>query len=104
MKDATEGIKIRLGGREYSVVCADDEREDLLAAADFLSQQMQKVQRTGKVLSPERCAVMTALNMAYDLNQLQKQQGQATLIDEHLEQIQNKIDHALHQQSSLEFS
>ncbi len=104
MKDTTEGIKIRLGGREYSVVCADDEREDLLAAADYLSQQMQKVQRTGKVLSPERCAVMTALNMAYDLNQLQKQQGQSTLTGERLEQIQNKIDHALHQQSSLEFS
>ncbi len=103
MKDLEEGVKIRLGGREYSVVCADDEREDLLAAADYLSQQMQKVQRTGKVLSPERCAVMTALNMAYDLNQLQKQQGQTTLISARLEQIQNKINLALQQQSSLDF-
>jgi len=102
MKDTTDGIKIRLGGREYSVVCEDSERDDLLAAADYLSQQMQKVQRTGKVLSPERCAVMTALNMAYDYNQLLKNQNQAERLDGHLQEIQNKIDLALQQQDSLD--
>jgi len=103
MSDNSEGIQIRLGGREYSVVCAEDEREDLLAAADYLNQQMKKVQRTGKVLSTERCAVMTALNMAYDLNQLQKQQSQEVTLNDHLDQIQHKIDHALRQQGQLEF-
>jgi len=103
MKDAADGVKIRLGGREYSVVCAQEERDDLLAAADYLSQQMQKVQRSGKVLSPERCAVMTALNMAYDFNQLLKSRNHTELLGDHLEQIQNKIDLALQQQESLDF-
>ena len=102
MKDTTDGIKIRLGAREYSVVCKDSERDDLLAAADYLNQQMQKVQRTGKVLSPERCAVMTALNMAYDYNQLLKNQNQTECLDGQLQKIQNKIDLALQQQDSLD--
>jgi cell division protein ZapA len=96
----TPTIKVRILEHEYQVACPDNERESLLAAAEYLNQRMQAIRKKGKALSVERIAVMTALNMAHEL--LGPRQPRAATrqtvdrdIGDRLQQMQLKIDQAL---------
>ncbi len=53
--------------RDFTVACEDGDQDNLLAAAAHLDRQMRQIQRSGKVIGHERCAVMAALNIANDL-------------------------------------
>lgn len=63
-------LDIELLGRAYSVSCPPDEREKLLSAVSLLDQRLTEAQRRTQA-SGERLAVMTALNLAHELLQLQ---------------------------------
>ena len=63
-------LDIELLGRTYSVACPPDEREKLLSAVRLLDQRFTDAQRRTKA-NGERLAVMTALNLAHELLQLQ---------------------------------
>lgn len=54
-------------GRTYKVACADDEREALVCAVEYLDSKMNEIKNAGKVASAERIAVMAALNIAHEL-------------------------------------
>lgn len=60
-------VTVRIMGREYSVVCPQEEHEALVASADFLNDRMQAIRKRGKALGAERIAVMAALNIAREL-------------------------------------
>jgi cell division protein ZapA len=65
---AQEGsLDISIMGRTYKVNCADEEREALLQAVDYLDQKMNEIKSGGRVGSLERIAVMAALNIAHEL-------------------------------------
>lgn len=50
--------------RDFTVACEDGEQDNLLAAAAYLDRQMRDIQRSGRVIGHERCAIMAALNIA----------------------------------------
>jgi len=62
-------LDIKLQGHSYSVACAPEERDALLATVAYLDAKMSdiasKTRSTG-----ERLAVMTALNLAHELTAL----------------------------------
>ena len=60
-------VTVRIMGREYTVVCPQDEHEALVASADFLNDRMMAIRKRGKALGAERIAVMAALNLAREL-------------------------------------
>lgn len=64
-------VTVRIMGREYTVVCPPEEHEALVASADFLNERMTAIRKRGKALGAERIAVMTALNLARELLELQ---------------------------------
>ncbi|MGQ0699267.1 MAG: cell division protein ZapA [Panacagrimonas sp.] len=64
-------VTVRIMGREYSVVCPQEEHEALVASADFLNDRMMAIRKRGKALGAERIAVMAALNIARELLELQ---------------------------------
>jgi cell division protein ZapA len=64
-------IKVHLLGKEYPIVCSEDEMHDLLIAARFLDERMRKIRETGRVIGTERIAIMAALNIAHELIQAQ---------------------------------
>ncbi|THF56208.1 cell division protein ZapA [Pseudothauera rhizosphaerae] len=69
-----ETLDIKLLGKEYQVSCRPDEREGLLAAVEFLDGKLADVtRRTGS--TGERLAIMTALNVAHELLQQQREGG-----------------------------
>jgi cell division protein ZapA len=66
-KGADKSLDIAIMGRTYKVNCADEEREALLQAVDYLDQKMNEIKSSGRVGSLERIAVMAALNIAHEL-------------------------------------
>lgn len=60
-------VTVRIMGREYTVVCPQEEHEALVASADFLNERMMAIRKRGKALGAERIAVMAALNLAREL-------------------------------------
>jgi cell division protein ZapA len=82
-------------GRDFSVACPPDEQEDLLEAARYLDKSMKEIQKTGKIIGAERCAIMAALNITNDLLKLQKATTGQEQIKSKLNALQARIDEAL---------
>lgn len=91
-------MTIRILGHDYQVTCPENERESLLASAEYLSKRMGAIQKKGKAMGMERIAVMTALNMARELLEKDNKIKRSTMdqeVNERLKQMQLKIDAAL---------
>ena len=63
----TTTLDIKIQGREYRVACAPEESGSLQAAAELLDARMSDIAKATKSTG-ERLAVMTALNLAHELN------------------------------------
>jgi len=63
----TTTLDIKIQGREYRVACAPEEAGSLQAAAELLDARMHDIAKATKSTG-ERLAVMTALNLAHELN------------------------------------
>lgn len=91
-------LTVRILGRDYQVACPENEREALLASAEYLSKRMTAIQKKGKTLGMERIAVMAGLNMARDLVDEDRRKQRAPVdkqVGERLQQLQIKIESAL---------
>lgn len=62
-------VSVNILGKEYKIICAASEQEDLIASAQELDHQMRKIRLSGKVASAERVAVLAALNLSVELQQ-----------------------------------
>ena len=69
-KPASEPVSIRLLDREYTVGCEPDERDGLMAAAKLLDAKMREVRGGNRMAALDRVAVLAALNLAHELQQL----------------------------------
>lgn len=96
MKDNVDGVSISILGKEFMIACPPEERETLLAAANYVDKKMREIQKGGKVLGTERTAIVTALNIAAELLELKTRGGVSTDVAQKLRSLQNKIDAALH--------
>jgi cell division protein ZapA len=70
MSSTSEVVSIRLLDREYTVGCEPGERESLLAAAKLLDGKMREIRGNNRMAALDRVAVLAALNLAHDLQQL----------------------------------
>ena len=64
-------LDIKIQGREYRVACAPEEAGSLQAAAELLDARMSEIAKATRSTG-ERLAVMTALNLAHELNSIQQ--------------------------------
>lgn len=67
----SEPVIVRILDREYTVGVSDDERDSLTAAARMLDARMRELRGGNKMVAPDRLAVLTALNLAHELQQSQ---------------------------------
>ncbi|GAB1408824.1 cell division protein ZapA [Thermomonas brevis] len=65
----SEPVVIRILDREYTVGVNEDERASLNAAARMLDQRMRELRGSNKMVAPDRLAILTALNLAHELQQ-----------------------------------
>ncbi len=98
---ASQGMKVSILGRDFHVMCKDEEREHLAAAATYLDKQMRVIQSSGKVMGVERCAIMAALNVVHELLELKRSSSSMNDVGERLRSLRQKIDDAMQEQSRL---
>ena len=72
---SSEPVSIRILDREYTVGVSEDERASLTAAARMLESRMRELRGSNKMVAPDRLAVLTALNLAHELQQLRDDGG-----------------------------
>lgn len=93
MSSGNEAVSVRLLDREYTVGVVPDERESLMAAAKLLDSRMRDVRGSNRMAAVDRVAVLAALNLAHELQQLrtegeQRDREMARLIED----LQRKLD------------
>jgi cell division protein ZapA len=67
---ASEPVTIRVLDREYTVGVEPDERDSLVAAAKLLDNKMREIRGGNKLAAVDRIAVLAALNLAHELQQI----------------------------------
>ena len=67
---ASEAVSIRILDREYTVGVEPTERDTLVSAARLLDQRMREVRGANRMAAIDRVAVLAALNLAHELQQL----------------------------------
>ncbi len=65
----SEPVTVRILDREYTVGVSDEERAGLASAARMLDARMRELRGGNRMVAPERLAVLTALNLAHELQQ-----------------------------------
>ena len=67
MSEKTVSLEVYILDKSYRVACRKGEEDDLLASARLLSDQMRHIREASKVMSHDRVAVMSGLNLAHEL-------------------------------------
>lgn len=95
-KPASEPISVAILDREYQFACQPEERKALKEAAVYLDERMRSIKDVGRLMSLERIAVMTALNLSDELLKLQKNEKyRQTNVDSRIRMLANELDDAL---------
>jgi cell division protein ZapA len=96
-------LTVSILDREFRVNCPADSQQELTCAAQLLDEKMREIRKasngSGQVLGTDRIAVIAALNIAHQLQQLQGKQTQLSL---ELERIDERLDEALMHDPQLE--
>lgn len=92
----SNSLKIKILDKEYQVACKPEDRAALEQSAELLNEKMQEVRRGGAIIGLDRIAVMTALNLAYELianrDNSSAQSESAAIIDSALERVEAALD------------
>ena len=95
MSGASEPVSIRLLDREYTVGVEPGERDSLMAAARLLEAKMREVRGANRMAAVDRVAVLAALNMAHELQQLRDgASGRTDELERTLEALRRRLDAA----------
>ena len=96
MNDDREVLTVRILDKEYRISCPPEERESLVEAARELNERMRNMRDSTKVLGAERMAVMAALNVIHECEQVtSKQVGVLDSARETVRDLESKLDAAI---------
>ncbi len=95
MADASVPVTIRILDRDYQVACREDEKDDLVAAAEIVDERMKEVRNRGSVIGTDRVAVMAALNMAHELLELRELKTGAEHTRDRMSELEARVASAL---------
>jgi cell division protein ZapA len=99
MSSPNEPVVVRILEREYRVMCAPDERRQLMESALFLDQQMREIRDTGRISSIDKIAVMSALNLAEEVLTLRRQLAEREeQVDRRVQQMAIELERSLPQE------
>jgi cell division protein ZapA len=96
-------IMVQILDKDYRVACQDGQQDSLLASARFLDQKMREIRAGGRVIGTDRIAVMTALNLAHELLDLQRERDQISdSFGRRIKALREKVEVALNDGNQLE--
>lgn len=92
----SEPVSVQILDREYLVSCPPEEHLGLRNAANLLDGRLRELRNAARNATPERIAVLAALNLAHELLQLRAKQGHSQLVaDAELTALRIKLDAVL---------
>ena len=92
----SEPVEVRLLDKDYLVACPLEERDGLLAAARLLDERLRQMRAAQKVAPLERVAVLAALNLSFELLQLQQHEARREgALQQSLGELNQRLDWAL---------
>lgn len=93
MSSGNEAVGIRVLDREYTVGVEPGERDNLVAAAKLLDAKMREVRGANRMAAVDRVAVLAALNLAHELQQLRDDRDRLDReLARTLDDLQRKLD------------
>ena len=93
MSKTSEAVSIRVLDREYTVGVEPEERDSLIAAARMLDAKMRDVRGANRMAAVDRVAVLAALNLAHELQQLRDDSDRRDReVARTLDEMQRKLD------------
>ena len=93
---ATQAVSVRVLDREYTVGVGSGEVDGLMAAARLLDTRMREVRGANRMAAVDRVAVLAALNLAHELQQLRDQAGvREREIVRVIDDLNHRLDRAL---------
>lgn len=92
---SSEPVNVRLLDREYTVGCAPEERDGLLAAARLLDTRMREIRGTNRMAAVDRVAVLAALNIAHELLQARREGEREQELARSLGRLNERLDDLL---------
>ncbi len=96
MSSPSEPVVVRILEREYRVMCAPDQRRELMESALYLDNQMREIRDSGRISSIDKIAVMSALNLAEEVLKLRKQlKEREEQVDLRVQQMAIELDRSL---------
>ncbi|MCL1635454.1 cell division protein ZapA [Luteimonas sp. SX5] len=96
MSSSSEPVNVRLLDREYTIGVEPDERDSLLAAAKLLDGKMREIRGNNRMAAVDRIAVLAALNLAHELQQLRNESdSRGRELSRTLTDLQRKLDGVL---------
>ncbi|OAD22538.1 Cell division protein ZapA-like protein [Candidatus Thiomargarita nelsonii] len=89
-------VNLHILDKEYVVACPEEERDTLMASAQYLNEKVKEVRNGGKVISTERLLVISALNIIHEyLHYKQEKEQHRDTFNNEIARLQKKIDMAL---------
>jgi len=90
---ANEVVSIRILDREYTIGVEPGEQDSLRAAAKLLDTRMRDVRGANRMAAVDRVAVLAALNLAHELQQLRDETAKREReLGRTLGELQRKLD------------
>lgn len=89
-------VSVHILDREYTVGVEPGERSSLMAAAKLLDGKMREVRGSNRMAAVDRVAVLAALNLAHELQQLRDEtSARERELSRMLGELHGKLDNVL---------
>ena len=93
---SSNSVTVQILDKEYSIICPQEERSNLVSAARYLDGKMREIRSSGKVIGADRVAVMAALNITHELlHKHDRLDAEASSAREHVRMLLERVDSAL---------
>ena len=93
---SSNSVTVQILDKEYSIICPQEERSNLVSAARYLDGKMREIRNASRAAGVDRIAVMAALNIAHELIALrQRDESNAGVLAQHLQMLRAKLDGVL---------
>ena len=93
---SSNSVTVQILDKEYSIMCPQEERSNLVSAARYLDGKMREIRSSGKVIGADRIAVMAALNITHELLHKQQQLTSEAAAQRHqVRDLFERVEHAL---------
>lgn len=91
-----EPVSVHILDREYTVGVEPAERESLTAAARVLDGKMREIRGSNRMAAVDRIAVLAALNLAHELQQMRDEQlAQQQRFQSAMNELNRRLDLAI---------